>query len=126
MLLQACWMTLWGFVGLLVLPSLSRSSVFAADRAAAASGSDAANWIRQVPSITGEDGSGRLLLQRIFYPIPSTEERLRHLAIANPLPVFGNVARANLYLSLATLTFLGRCVHCNVGRPELWIFPPSD
>ncbi len=126
MLLQTCWMTLWGFVGLLVLPSLSRSSVFEADKAASIDGCDAAAWIRQVPAITGEDGSGQVLLQRIFYPIPSTEERLRHLSGAPSLPVLGNVARANLYLSLATITFLGRCVHCNVGRPELWIFPPSD
>lgn len=126
MLLQACWMTLWGFVGLLVLPSLSRSSVFGADKAAAAEGCDAEGWIRQVPLITGEDGSGRVLLQRIFYPIPSTEERLRHLTSSSSRPVLGNVARTNLYLSLATMTFLGRCVHCNIGRPELWIFPPSD
>ncbi len=126
LLLQVCWMTVWGFVGLLVLPSLSRSSVFGADQAAAASGGDAADWIRRVPSITGEDGNGRLLLQRIFYPIPSTEERLRHLSRPSPYPVLGNVARMNLFLSLRTMTFLGRCVHCNAGRPELWIFPPTD
>ena len=119
-------MTLWGFVGLLVLPSLSRSAVFGSDKAASIDGCDATGWIRQVPAITGEDGSGQVLLQRIFYPIPSTDERLRHLAGASSRPVLGNVARTNLYLSLATMTFLGRCVHCNVGRPELWIFPPSD
>jgi Zn-dependent protease with chaperone function len=126
LLLQSCWMTLWSFAGLLLLPSLSRSTVFGADRAAAASGCDAPAWIRKLPEITGEDGNGKQLLQRIFYPIPSTEERLRHLTRPVSHPVLGNVARTNLFLSLATLTFLGRCVHCNAGRPELWIFPPSD
>jgi len=126
MLLQFFWMTLWGFVGLLILPALSRSTVFGADRAAAANGCDVQSWIREVPAITGEDGSSKMLLQRIFYPIPSTGERLRHLETHAGLPVLGNVARTNLFLSLATFTLLGRCVHCNVGRPELWVFPPSD
>lgn len=126
LVLQFCWMTLWGFLGLLLLPSLSRSTVFAADRAAAASGCDIDDWIHEFPNITGEDGNGRTLLQRVFYPIPSAQERLVYLEKLPVLPVIGNVARTNLFLSLATLTFLGRCVHCNVGRPELWVFPPSD
>jgi hypothetical protein len=126
MLMQCAWMTLWGFLALLLLPSLSRSSVFGADRAAAAQGCDATSWIQKFPSLTGEDGNAKTLLQRIFYPIPSAAERLVHLEDSKLAPVFGSVARSNLFLSLATLTILGRCVHCNVGRPELWIFPPSD
>ncbi len=126
LVLQFCWMTLWGFLGLLLLPTLSRSAVFAADCAAVASGCDAGDWIQQFPNITGEDGNARTVLQRVFYPIPSAQERLRALGKAPALPVIGNVARTNLFLSLATLTLLGRCVHCNVGRPELWVFPPSD
>jgi len=126
LVLQFCWMTLWGFLGLLLLPTLSRSAVFAADCAAVASGCDAGGWIQQFPNITGEDGNARTVLQRVFYPIPSAQERLRALGKAPALPVIGNVARTNLFLSLATLTLLGRCVHCNVGRPELWVFPPSD
>ncbi len=126
LLLQCCWMTLWGFLGLLLLPTASRSAVFAADRAAAAKGCNAAVWVQKFPSLTGEDGNAKTLLQRVFYPIPSAQERLLHLGQAPALPVLGNVARTNLFLSLSTLTLLGRCVHCNVGRPELWIFPPSD
>jgi len=37
----------------------------------------------------------------------------------------GNLARSNLYYSWATLTPLGRAVHCNVGHPARWVFPPS-
>ena len=126
LLLHCCGMTLWGFVGLLVLPTLSRSAVFAADRSAAVGGCDVAGWIQKFPEITGEDGNAKTLLQRVFYPIPSARERLLWLGRCPALPVVGNVARMNLFLSLATLTLLGRCVHCNVGRPELWVFAPSD
>lgn len=126
LLLHCCWMTLWGFLGLLLLPSASRSTVFAADNAAAGQGYDAAAWIQKFPEITGEDGNAQTLVQRVFYPVPSARERLQCLGTSPSLTVFGNVARTNLYLSLATLTLLGRCVHCNVGRPELWVFPPSD
>ncbi len=126
LLLHSCWMTLWGFLGLLLLPTASRSAVFAADNAAAARGCDAAAWIKKFPEMTGEDGNARTLLQRVFYPVPSAQERLLLLRGSPALPVLGNVARTNLYLSLATLTILGRCVHCNVGRPELWVFAPSD
>jgi hypothetical protein len=117
---------LCSILGLLLLPTLSRSAVFAADCAAVASGCDAGDWIQQFPNLTGEDGNARTVLQRVFYPIPSAQERLRALGKVPALPVIGNVARTNLFLSLATLTLLGRCVHCNAGRPELWVFPPSD
>ncbi len=121
----ACWMTLWAFVGLLVLPSLSRSAVFAADRAAADAGLAPAGWITRFPDLTGENGSANAAVQTVFYPIPSAGTRLRALARAPRGFVLGSLARNNLYYSWATLTLLGRAVHCNVGRPALWVFPPS-
>lgn len=120
---HACWMTLWAFVGLLVLPALSRGTVFAADRAVADAGLDSAAWITRFPDLTGEDGSANAAVQTIFYPIPSVKMRLRSIDDA-PL-VLGSLARHNLYYSWATLALLGRAVHCNVGRPALWVFPPS-
>lgn len=122
---HACWMTLWAFGGLLMLPALSRKAVFAADRAAADSGRDPRPWIARFPNLVGEDGSSNSTVQTIFYPIPSATLRLRQLQ--KPLSGFvpGNLARSNLYYSWATLTLLGRAVHCNVGRPVLWVFPPS-
>jgi len=120
---HACWMTLWAFVGLLLLPALSRSAVLAADRAAADAGFAPAGWITRFPDLTGEDGSANTAVQTIFYPIPSVKMRLRLIGDA-PL-VLGSLARNNLYYSWATLTLLGRAVHCNVGRPALWVFPPS-
>ncbi len=121
----ACWMTLWTFISLLVLPALSRAVVLAADRGAAAAGLDAGTWIRRFPGIIGEDGNPRAVLQNIFYPIPAARIRLRSLARPHTGFVAGNLARNNLYYSWAAFTPLGRAVHCNVGRPALWVFPPS-
>ena len=126
LLLQSVWMTLWSFIGLLALPTLSRSTVFAADHTAAINGFDAEGWIRKYPSLTGEDGNATSFVQRLFYPVPSTNQRLQRLSKPPQLPVLGNVARTNLFLLPSVLTLLGRSVHCNVGRPELWIFPPTD
>lgn len=120
----ACWMTLWTFASLLVLPVLGRGTILAADRAAADAGLDPSEWIRLFPKLTGEDGNSRAALQNIFYPIPSAELRLRSLRESRRRVVLGPVARGNLYYSLAGLTLLGRSVHCNVGRPGLWVFPP--
>jgi len=37
-----------------------------------------------------------------------------------------HAARTALYLSWAGVGLLGRAVHCNLGRPEVWVFLPSD
>lgn len=121
----ACWMTLWTFESLLILPFLSRGTVHGADRAAVEAGMDPRGWIGLFPGIIGEDGNPRAALQNIFYPIPSAAMRLRSLGEAGTGMVLGNLARTNLYQSVAGLTLLGRAVHCNVGRPALWVFPPS-
>ncbi|MCE2827893.1 MAG: hypothetical protein LW626_12555 [Verrucomicrobium sp.] len=125
---QACWMTVWSFLGLLVLPALGRATVHAADRAAAATGLDPSGWIRRFPSLTGEDGNPQPVIETIFYPIPSADRRIRRLgssAGGQGALLLGDLARSQLYYSVAGLTLLGRAVHCNVGRPALWVFPPS-
>ena len=122
---HACWMTLWAFASLLVLPALSRKAVCAADHATTDSGHDPRAWITRFPTLVGEDGSPNAAVQAIFYPVPSAETRLRHMAHPSTGFVSGNLARSNLYYSWATFTLLGRAVHCCVGRPALWVFPPS-
>lgn len=126
LLLHACWMTLWTFGSLLILPSLSRRAVYAADHTALAAGRDPRAWIARFAELVGEDGSDRSFVQTIFYPVPSVQRRWQHLATGAVAGfVGGNLARANLYYSWAGGTLLGRAVHCNVGRPALWVFPPS-
>ena len=123
---HACWMTLWAFCGLLALPALSRKAVFAADRASADSGLDPCGWIARFPGLVGEDGSLNTIAHTIFYPIPSAAMRLHQVENSSSGFVPGDLARSNLYYSWATFTLLGRTVHCNVGRPSLWVFPPSQ
>ena len=115
---HACSMTLWAFGGLLFLPALSRAAVFAADRAAADFGHDPRDWITRFPNLIGEEGHPNPRIQSIFYPVPSAALRLRQLEKADLGFVTGNLARNNLYYSWATLTLLGRAVHCNLGRPD--------
>ncbi len=122
---HACWMTLWAFISLLVLPAMSRKAVFAADGAAVDSGHDVRAWVAHFPALVGEDGSASAAMQTVFYPIPSAAMRLRQLSHIPSGFVPGSLARNNLYYSWATLTLLGRAVHCNVGRPALWVYPPS-
>ena len=122
---QACWMTLWSFLGLLALPSLGRATVFATDQAIAGTGLNPSEWFRKLPTLTGEDGSQRSWIESIFYPIPSAARRIQSLGSPVRAPILGDLARSQLYYSLAGLTLLGRSVHCNVGRPALWVFPPS-
>ena len=60
----------------------------------------------------------RLLLGMTNVGLSGLSEKLA------PRFVPGSLARSNLYYSWATLTLLGRAVHCNVRRPALWVFPP--
>ena len=122
---HACWMTLWTFGSLLVLPALSRRAVFGADRAAADAGHDPRAWIARFPGLVGEDGGANPAVQAIFYPVPSAARRLERLDRPFAGFVPGSLARNNLFYSWAAFTPLGRAVHCNVGRPVLWVFPPS-
>ena len=125
------WMTLWSFLGLLVLPSLSRSAVIAADRSALSGGIEPAELARVLARLDAaqedEPHRGRLV-ETIFHPVPSLERRVDVVvAGAGPeLPQPWNTARMALFLSWASLGLLSRAVHCNCGRPALWVLFPGD
>ena len=125
------WMTLWSFVGLLVLPTLSRGAVFAADRAAVTAGVEAGEVARVLGLLDAaqEDEPRRSrLVETVFHPVPSLERRLALLGgrDAPGLPRPWNTARSALLLSWAGLGLLSRAVHCNCGRPALWVMLPGD
>jgi len=121
--------TLWSFVGLLVLPSVSRPAVLGADGYALAHGADRAALRQAIVEIDqwqeDEPQRGRWL-ERIFHPIPSVENRLRGLDSGAQGGGFWHAARVALYLSWANFGMLSRAVHCNAGRPELWVLFPGD
>lgn len=127
------WFTLWSFVGLLVLPSVSRPAVFAADAWARRSHDHetVTGVITQLDHWQDDEAERGARIESVFHPVPSRGSRLRALDAASshaPAGASGawHATRMMLYLSWAGLGGLARAVHCNVGRPSLWVLLPGD
>ena len=121
----SCWMTIWSFLALLLMPRLSHSIVYAADSFANNYNSiHIKKWIQRFAQLVDENGNENPILQSIFYPIPSADDRINSLGTSISF-CFGNISRQNLFLSWGVLNLSCRSVHCNIGRPVLWVFPPS-
>lgn len=121
--------SLWSFFGLLILPSLSRGGVFEADRWAHQNGvgfSSLYTLIRELDQLQDDEPVRRKWVERIFHPVPSVENRLELLAQQRQSFGAWHAARTALYLSWAGFGLLSRAVHCNSGRPELWVMLPGD
>lgn len=126
----ACGFTLWSFLGLLLLPSVSRPAVLATDRALLSRGVTRATLesaIRQHDQQEDDEPVRAPWIERIFHPIPSVAVRLATLDRSTS-PGWGadEAARLALYLSWACLGLLSRAVHCNSGRPAYWVYLPRD
>ena len=128
-----CWFTLWSFVGVLVLPSVSRPAVFSAD-AAARQSHDAqlmGTTITQLDGWQDDEPERGERVETVFHPVPSRGARIRALDIADGHDTASGAGawqatRVMLYLSWAGVGGLARAVHCNVGRPPLWVLLPGD
>ena len=122
-----CAFTLWSFLGLLVLPTVSRNASLKIDQELLQQGTPVELITKTAFSLDqmqdGEPDRSRMI-EAIFHPVPNVTSRNRNE------PVKGlaawNVARTTLFFSWACLGFLSRSVHCNVGRPELWTMLPTD
>lgn len=125
------WFTLWSFVGLLLLPTPSRAAVRAVDRALADSSIDAASRataaesLRRIDRLGDDEPARGRGIESVFHPIPSVEHRITGASNASLMPAWWDVARTALYAGTAAGGLLGRAVHCNCGRPALWVFLPS-
>lgn len=122
------WFTLWSFIGLLVLPTVSRPGVHAADAAAAAAfpHDDVAAVITALDALQDDEPERPGAVEAIFHPIPGAKGRIARLGNAWPGVRPWNVARLALPMSWCCLGLLGRAVHCNAGRPDLWVMLPTD
>ncbi len=121
--------TLWSFLGLLLLPTLSRQAVYEVDQSPSLRNVPANLFetaLREIDHLQDDEPRRPNPIEAIFHPIPSVERRLDHFR--SPATAFGawNSARYALYLSWPCLGFLNRAVHCNAGRPELWVMLPID
>ncbi len=122
------WFTLWSFLGLLTLPSFSRPAVFAGDHALHQRGvsrEDFAYYLKYDGSQAGEESRGGLV-ETIFHPVPSVSNRKARWG--SPVGWLGgwHAARYAIYLSWMGLSLLNRAVHCNIGKPDVWVMLPSD
>lgn len=122
--------TLWTFIGLLALPTPSRRATLSADSLVAgderAQGhlAEAMQVLDQLQDDEPERSPG---LESVFHPVPSVANRMRALARPSVRRTgTWHLARTALYLSHVGLSQLPRTVHCNVGRPELWVYLPTD
>jgi len=132
-IIYSLWATVWSFICLLFLPYFNRQAVLTLDRYLIETGLNRLEFEHAVSSadLKGEEEYSRTAsVQSVFYPIPAPKNRIENFASGKQNPqfwiAFHQVARRTLYSSLGFGGFLSRSVHCNVGRPELWIISPSD
>jgi hypothetical protein len=122
-----CGFTLWSFLGLLTLPTISRKASLMVDGKLVEKEVSFDLILRTASSMDRlqDDESERpSFVETIFHPVPSVRRRERHQVVKGL--VAWNVARTALFFSWSCLGFLSRSVHCNVGRPELWLMLPTD
>ena len=120
--------TLWSFLGLLTLPTLSRAGVAEVDGAVRKSGineQQLEETIRNLDTLQDAETQRPAAIELIFHPVPSVQNRIDGPSERSARGFHG-AARSAVYLSAAGLGLLGRAVHCNCGRPALWVFLPSD
>ncbi|MEN0019308.1 MAG: hypothetical protein AAF747_00325 [Planctomycetota bacterium] len=126
------WFTLWSFAGLLTLPTPSRASVHAIeaelrsdDETAAAL--DAA--LAKVDKLADDEPTRPSAIEAVFHPVPAVSQpnakNGAHNRRVTVIPPMWDVARTSLFLGGAAGGLLGRAVHCNCGRPMLWVYLPS-
>ncbi len=124
-------MTLWGFAGLLILPTPSRRAVLAIDREAAREVGHAplADAITALDRWQDDEPDRGAWIELVFHPVPARSTRLTAL-VAQDAHDSGaglwRVARLALPAGVVTWSLLGRAVHCNLGRPALWWMLPGD
>lgn len=123
----ALWFTLWSFAGLLVLPTLSRAAIYRIDQQLIHDGIDPERFDQLTAALDrmqdGEPTRPRWV-ERVFHPIPSVANRQRRDRVSRF--AFWDIARTSVYLGIAAGSLLTRSVHCNVGRPALWAWLPTE
>ncbi len=122
-----CGFTIWSFVGLLILPTVSRNASLKIDEEILTQGVPATlifTTAQKMDQLQDDEPVRPRLIETIFHPVPNVASRKKN----EPVSGFAawNVARTTLFFSWACLGFLSRSVHCNVGRPELWTMLPTD
>lgn len=125
---MSLWFTLWSFLGLLVLPTLSRRAVAEIDQQlldAGCSQERLERTTKALDKLQDDEPERPSVVETIFHPVPSVQSRTRGPRRRGVVGAW-DVARTSVYLSASGIGLLGRAVHCNCGRPALWAFLPTD
>jgi hypothetical protein len=118
--------SIFHFLGLLILPTPTRNMTLLVDRQMKEEpeqSEDFESWVQHFSDLTDGEQNRHPWIERIFHPLPSVQSRL---ANSPSRWAAWNATRTMLFLSMFTGGLLSRAVHCNVGRPDLWIIAPTD
>jgi len=80
--------------------------------------------LKRLDKLQDDEPERSILIETIFHPVPSVDNR--RVVSLGKIPVAWHAARMTLFVSWACMGMLVRAVHCNVGRPELWVMLPTD
>lgn len=119
--------TCWTFLGLLILPSISRQAAYALDRRIVNYGVSPElprSALRIIDGVQDDEPRRPAFVEAIFHPVPALDHRRRHRD--GKTAGAWHAARMALFLSWSCLGLPSRSVHCNAGRPELWAQLPTD
>lgn len=124
------WFTLASFIGLLALPSASRAATRAADSLLLEDRADSretfVETLRALDALQTDEPERAPEIERFFHPVPGLTSRIAALDSPRTEIAPWHLVRTALFLSIAALNPLHRLAHGNVGRPELWVFAPTD
>lgn len=124
---SCCGFTLWMFLGLLTLPTISRAASYQIDHRILQQGiprEQLQETLTVLDRLQDDEPRRPALIETIFHPVPSLQNRGDQPA--SHLPGAWHALRMTLFLSWACVGLLSRAVHCNAGRPELWVMLPTD
>ena len=119
----------WIFAGLLILPTVSRRASYIIDRRVVEAGYDQNllhSTLKQLDELQDDEPERNSCVETIFHPVPSVYNRRQTRRNSALTLDAWHVARMILFLSWCSLGLLARVVHCNLGRPDLWVLLPTD
>ncbi len=132
LLVMSAGITLWSFIGLLMLPTISRWAVTELDRRTADALEDRTpliSLIRRLDREQDDEAEREPWVEAIFHPVSTPEARIEALSRPHtelPGSSMWRITRMALFTSWAQASWLSRAVHCNIGRPAVWVVYPGD
>lgn len=125
------WFTIFSVIGFVALPTPSRAATIAADGCTAADipGRTAevlGDAVATLDQLQDDEPERASTIERIVHPIPNVKVRQEAMTKPEPEVAPWHIAPTATYLSIAGMSPLSRLVPGNVGRPELWVFLPTD